>query len=134
MKLSKTIIASGGVIIEKNKVLLNKHGKDNFWKFPGGEVENFDVSLEATAMREAREEMGIGIKILYSLRPIMIKKDGQIIILIHWLARRIGKIKQGTDIRDWAWIDIKKLPEDCAPNIKPIIKEYCIWKCIKSTT
>ena len=33
--MPKIIIVSGPVIIENNKVLLNKHGEDNFWKFCG---------------------------------------------------------------------------------------------------
>lgn len=37
---AKFIIASGPVIIENNKVLLNRHGEDDkakeYWKFVGG--------------------------------------------------------------------------------------------------
>lgn len=130
MKLPKnSIIASGPVIIENGKVLLNKHGKDNFWKFPGGEVENFNKPLEATAKREVKEEMGIGIEILFPLRPMMIKKDGKVVILIHWLAKRVGEIKPGKDIREWAWLDMKKLPRDVAPNVKEIVKDFLKCSC-----
>ena len=34
--MSQIIITSGSVIVENNKVLLNKDKKDNFWKFCGG--------------------------------------------------------------------------------------------------
>jgi len=34
----KIIIASGPVIVENNKVLLNQHGDTDFWKFCGGKV------------------------------------------------------------------------------------------------
>jgi len=132
MQLPKgSIIVSGPVIIEKGKVLLNRHGKDNFWKFPGGEVEDFTTSLEANAAREAKEEMGIGIEILFPLKPIMIKKDGKMILLIHWAAKRVGKIKPGKDIREWDWFDVHKLPKDCAPNIMPVIKELTNCTCCK---
>ena len=58
------IIASGPVIIEKNKVLLNQHGEDSFWKFIGGRIEDADFedetnSLEITCKRKVKEEMGI---------------------------------------------------------------------------
>ena len=53
----KTIIASGPVIIEDNKVLLNrenKNGQITEWFFPGGEVEDFDISLEEACKREVK--------------------------------------------------------------------------------
>ena len=62
--MQKIIIASGPVIVENNKVLLNKHGEDNFWKFCGGRVEDFEIDLEETAKREVNEEMGLEIEIL----------------------------------------------------------------------
>lgn len=126
------IIAAGPVIIEDNKVLLNKHGEDNFWKFVGGRIESFDFedetrSLENACRREVQEEMGFDVKIIRSLKPMMIKhptkKDTQV-ILIHFLSQRLGEIKLGTDIREHAWFDINNLPKDCAPNIKPVIEDY----------
>ncbi|KKP58056.1 MAG: hypothetical protein UR51_C0009G0109 [Candidatus Moranbacteria bacterium GW2011_GWF1_34_10] len=59
--MNKIIIASGPVIVEDNKVLLNQHGDTEFWKFCGGRVENFDDNLIESAKREAREEMGISL-------------------------------------------------------------------------
>lgn len=124
-QFKEIIIASGPVIIENNKVLLNKHGDDNFWKFCGGRVEDFSkLSLEEHAKREVKEEMGIDIEIIRPLNPIMIEVDGKLIILIHYLANRVGKIKPGPDIKEWKWFDISNLPDDCAPNIKLIIEEY----------
>ena len=118
-------IASGPVIIENNKVLLNKHGEDNFWKFPGGKVEDYESNLAKNTEREVKEEMGIDIKIT-NTKPIIIytkKDDGTDVILVHFTAKRIGEIKPGKDIREWDWIDINNLPNDCAPNIKPVIEQ-----------
>ena len=126
------IIASGPVIIEDNKVLLNQHGEDNFWKFVGGRIENSDFkdetnSLETACKREVKEEMGIEVEIIRSLKPMMIshptKKDTKV-ILVHFLSRRIGEIEPGEDIREWDWFDIDNLPEDCAPNIGPVVEDY----------
>lgn len=50
--MPKIIIASGPVIVEDGKVLLNQHGDTTFWKFCGGRVENFDASLVENARRE----------------------------------------------------------------------------------
>ena len=62
--MQKIIIASGPVIVENNKVLLNQHGDTTFWKFCGGRVENFETDLIENAQREVKEEMGIDIEIL----------------------------------------------------------------------
>ena len=47
----KIIIASGPVIVENGKVLLNKHGEDGFWKFCGGRVEDYTTNLVENAQR-----------------------------------------------------------------------------------
>ncbi len=117
-----SIIASGPVIIEDNRVLLNQHGEDSFWKFPGGTVEDFTVSLEDNAKREAKEELGIDIQIIRPLKPLLVQKpSGEVVVLIHFLAKRIGEITPGADIREWNWFDVKNLPENLAPNIKPVL-------------
>lgn len=120
------IIASGPVIIENNKVLLNKHGDDNFWKFPGGKVEDFDLSLEEIAKKEVKEEMGIDVEIIKPLRTLLLPKPNEhdsYVVLVHFLAKRIGEIKPGKDIREWKWIEINNLPEDVAPNVKEVINK-----------
>ncbi len=123
-----SIIASGPVIIENNRVLLNKEQKPTGltpWFFPGGKVENFDLPLEDTCMREAREEMGIEIEIIKPLKTTLQKMpDGTVTILVHFLAKRIGEIKPGKDIIEWKWHDIHNLPKDCAPNVYEVIKNY----------
>ncbi len=119
------IIAAGPVIIEDNKVLVNKHGDTDFWKFPGGKMENFDeLDLQNVAKREVKEEMGIDIEIIKPMSTLMAKKDDKVVVMVHFLAKRIGEIIPGEDIREWEWLDINNLPEDIGPNIKPIIEEY----------
>jgi ADP-ribose pyrophosphatase YjhB (NUDIX family) len=92
--------------------------------FPGGEVEEFDKSLEEACEREVGEEMGIKVKIVKPLKPIMLYKDGKVILLIHYLANRIGEVTPGKDIVAWDWHPINNLPEDCAPNVYEVIKDY----------
>ncbi|MCB9798967.1 NUDIX hydrolase [Candidatus Nomurabacteria bacterium] len=131
MKLPEnTIVASGPVIIENDKVLLNKEIKpsgETPWLFPGGEVEDFDVSFEQACVREAKEEMGIDVTIIRPLRPMHVYRPDapdKMAILIHYLATRIGEIKPAENISKWNWFDIHNLPDDCAPNIAPVIEEY----------
>lgn len=99
------------MIVENNKVLLNKHGEDNFWKFCGGRVEDFEIDLEETAKREVNEEMGLEIEILNNSPYFFYtkkEKEGALIsvVLVHFLAKRLNEIKPGEDIKEWAFLKI----------------------------
>lgn len=126
----ESIIASGPVIIEDGKVLLNKEKKETGptpWLFPGGQVEQFDITLEEACRREVKEEMGIDVDIIRPIKPMIVRrpeKPDKLVILIHYLATRIGEVAPGADIIDWGWFDIHNLPEDCAPSVKAVIEEY----------
>lgn len=124
------IIASGPVIVENSKVLLNKDEKDNFWKFCGGRIEENDINLKDTAKREIKEEMGVGIEISGN-NPYFFyiekEKEGKTvsIVLVHFIAKRIGEIIPGKDIKEWRWIDLNDLDrENLAPNIIPTLKYF----------
>lgn len=115
------------MIIENGRVLLNRDGDDKFWKFPGGLLENWhfknlDQALEETAKREVKEELGIGIKIIRPLKPMLVKSGQTYYLLIHYLAKRIGKIKMGGETIEWRWFPFKQLPKNLAPNIRPVLK------------
>lgn len=130
------IVASGPVIIENGQVLLNRHGetseKAKLWKFVGGSVDvndykDSDDILRDACREEVKEEMGIDVEIITPLKPMLVERPdnhGGFVVLIHYLATRIGDIKPREDIIEWKWFDIDKLPADCAPNIKPVIGEY----------
>ncbi len=127
--MAKIIIASGPVIVENNKVLLNQHGDTDFWKFCGGRVEDMEQTLLVAAQREAKEEMGIDIEILkpepfitWTYKDLPTGRTD--VLLAHFLAKRIGEIKPGADIREWQWFDIDKLPPKLAPNIIPVLKYF----------
>lgn len=128
--MSKIIIASGPVIVEDNRVLVNKHGDTTFWKFCGGKVEDFNDTLISAARREAMEEMGIEIEVL-DQNPFITfttkeSPDGGTtdVILVHYLTKKIGEIKPGADIREWNWLDISNLPDDVGPNIVPALRHF----------
>lgn len=122
---NNVIIASGPVIIKDNKVLLNKHGESNLWKFPGGDIYEPVGDLEMWAVKRASEEMGLDIKLKKPIKPMVLWQDDQVIILIHYLAELLNEeYKPAEYIREHAWLDIDNLPEDCSPNILPVINEY----------
>ena len=124
--MSKIILASGPVIVEKGKVLLNKHGDDKFWKFCGGRVEDFDSDLQEAAKRETKEEMGIDIEIIDKEPFLMhVRKDDKDVILVHYNAKRVGEIAPGADIKEWKWVPLADLEkEDLAPNIIPALVHF----------
>src|SRR3989338_2868684 len=127
--MAKIIIASGPIIVEDNKVLLNQHGDAAFWKFCGGRVEDYETDLIENARREVKEEMGIGIEVLdetpFITHTTKETAEGKIdVLLVHYLAKRIGEIKPGLDIREWDWFDLDNLPENLAPNIIPVLKYF----------
>ena len=123
------MIASGPVIVENNKVLLDQHGDTDFWKFCGGRTENLEDNLIDIARKKVKDELGIGIEILNETPYLMhtVKKTPEEtfdVILVHYLAKRIGEIKPSSEIRQWDWLDINNLPDDLAPNILPTLKHF----------
>ncbi|MDD4902417.1 MAG: NUDIX hydrolase [Patescibacteria group bacterium] len=132
--MTKIIIVSGPVIVENGQVLLNKHGDTTFWKFCGGQVEDFDLDLEEAAAREVKEEMGIGIKVIdhepFITHAVKETPAGKLdVILVHYLAERIGEIKPGADIQKWEWIPLEDLKEEeLGPNVIPALRHFGFWE------
>ncbi len=126
-----TVVAAGPIIIEDGKILLCREIKYDgiespFLMLPGGGVEITDEDFEATCKREAKEELGIDLKIIRPLQPLFKKrpdKDG-FVILIHFLAQRVGEIKPGKQIVEWGWFDINNLPANVTPSIAEVIQSY----------
>ncbi len=122
---NNVVIASGPVIIKNNQVLLNKHGESNLWKFPGGDITKATGDLEIWAQKKVKEEMGLDVKIIRPLKPMVIWQESEVIILIHYLAELVSEeIKPADYIKEYKWLDIDKLPTDCSPNIKAVLEGY----------
>ena len=124
-KENLTSIASGPVIIQDGRVLLDKHGDDGMWKFPGGAVES-DNNFEENAIREAREELNIDVELVGEPYVIsFIKESGEVMVLIHYAAKIVsGEPRSGRDVDEFDWFDINILPDGCAPNIKPAVEFF----------
>ncbi len=128
----KFIIASGPVIIENGKLLVNKDNKDDFYKLPGGTVEKGDSLVDA-CHREVKEENNAEIEIICPLNPMIIYKNPQTekemtIVLIHYLSKlkNKDKIKAVPPIQEVKWLDIEEIKEGkylVAPNIKFLIEK-----------
>ena len=74
---SKVDFASGGIAIDKDRVLIVKNkpdptrGGDGYWGFPKGHLEEGETPIQA-AIREVQEETGFIVVIGESLKPISV--------------------------------------------------------------
>jgi len=129
----KSIVASGPVIVEDGKLLVNKDRKDDFYKLPGGTVEPDTEDLEEACHRETREENGGEIEIIKPLHPMIIWKNPQTdekmaILLIHYKAKLLNKneVKPIEPVIEVTWLDIEEMKQgkhNIAPNIKFLIEK-----------
>ena len=129
----KHIIASGPVIFEDGKLLVNKDDKDDFYKLPGGTIEEGVEDLEQACLRETKEEINGEVEIIKPLHPMILWKNPQTsekmcILLIHYLAKLKNKseIKPMPPIKEVKWLDIEEIKQgkhNVAPNIKFLIEK-----------
>jgi 8-oxo-dGTP diphosphatase len=140
MKPGKDYIGVGiGLLIQNDKgeFLFGKRGPASkneklHWEIPGGAVEYGDT-LANTAIREAREELGVDIEIVAQCGAIdhFIPKDGH-----HWVAVTfLCRIKPGQAPRimepekciELRWCKLNKLPAPLSTATAPTIKAYKTW-------
>jgi ADP-ribose pyrophosphatase YjhB (NUDIX family) len=126
--MDRLIVASGPVIVENNKVLLDKDYKEDIWKFCGGKIRE-DENLTSAAQRRPKEELGIDVEILdknpfitFAVKETPERKID--VILVHFLAKKTGEIKPEENIQKWGWFDLNNLPENLGPNIIPALKHF----------
>ena len=127
------IIASGPVIIEDGKLLVDKDDKDDFYKLPGGRVEDGDKSLEYTCIRETKEETNGEVQIIKKLSTMTLDKNPQTgksmkIELHHFLSKlgNTNEIKPIPPIKEVKWLSIEEIKQgkyNVAPNIKFLIEK-----------
>ena len=135
----QTMIVSGPVIVQPIdgvlKTLLVKHGDQPItelkWKFCGGKLLK-GFSLRENAIRESKEEIGVKIKIIDDLPTLELWNEipetgndkPELIVLVHYLAEINKEPQAGPEIIDMQWFNINSLPDNCSPNVKPIIDYY----------
>ncbi len=127
---SELTIAAGCVIVQDGKVLLIRDDKDDFWKFPGGTIRT-DESWEQAAVRECYEESGLTVLNMDDLPFVLtFEKDKEgvrkMYILIHYFVQKYEGVMNPIrfDVEVCEWLDIDDLPEDCGPNVKPVVEHF----------
>jgi len=103
-----------GIIVDQQEIVLihRMRGSDNYYVFPGGGVEEGE-DLETALKREAREELGIDIKMLRKVYTFIDKDDSRQEFYVCSVAG--GKIGTGkgpefTEYKDRGTYSPLKLP------------------------
>lgn len=124
----KKIQLSGCAIIENEKLLVIWKRKHNHYELPGGKVEEGET-LEQTAIRETKEEIGCDVELLKYLGYIDFHINGKDYRSHTYLA----KIKEGQEpkimepevFRDILWLPIREYKQyPVAPNVKQFCEDY----------
>ena len=122
-------IVTDCVIIKDGKILLIKRGHEPFkgmWAIPGGRLED-DETVEECCLREAKEEIGVDVKIarlvgVYS-NP---KLEPEKFVVIAFLCdiKDDTKVKAGSDAVEFKWVDLEDVKNmKLAADHKKIIED-----------
>ena len=127
----KNILKLAGVIIlNDNKELLLLHRntvKRTQWEIPGGKVEK-DELLENAAIREAREELGVEIKIIKELGNMNFCEDNNTMNYTWFLAHINEGIPQIMEkdkfdiLKYWSLNELKVIVNELSPNTQNFLK------------
>ncbi|MCX6742583.1 MAG: hypothetical protein NTX24_05460 [Candidatus Pacearchaeota archaeon] len=147
VKMGKSVIASGPIIIQNKKMLVVLDDKDPFLKFPGGSLFK-GKTLKETCILETKLEIKCDIGIIKELEPMLLWKCLKIkdfrhpknakhflgkphtgekipVILIHWLAKikKGQKPSKGKHTKKIIWIDSHYKGYKLAPNVQYFLKK-----------
>ena len=115
------------LIIEYNKgiILINRKNPPEGWALPGGFVD-YGESLEAAAVREAREETGLEVELLRQFHAYSDpKRDPRHhTITIVFIAKAKGKAIAGDDAKELGLFNKDTLPDRLAFDHRDIINDY----------
>ena len=116
------------IIIELEKhgiVLIQRKNPPFGWALPGGFVD-YGESLESAALREAREETGLDVELLYQLGAYSDpeRDPRHHTISVVFVARATGEPKAADDAEDVGVFDPNSLPEQLAFDHAKILQDY----------
>jgi len=110
----------------KSKVLLVRNLDHSSWSFPGGAVEPGE-SLARAAIREAKEETGLDVKVfgILSVNECRFEKWDEHAIFFVFRAEAVGgaeEISRPDEIAELVWVDLDQADE-YMPYYKTSIRE-----------
>lgn len=127
------------IVIEKNgKVVLIERGRPPFkgkFAFPGGFID-WGERPEKAAIREAREETGLKVKLIDILGYYSVENDPRgHIVTTAFVAKPVsGKLLANDDAKKAFWINPRKvIKSQIVKNHFIALKDYLKWKRNKKT-
>lgn len=132
MEKKKNPLPTVDVIIELNKggiVLIERGNPPHGWALPGGFVD-IGETLEEAAIREAREETGLDVRLFTQLHAYSgPKRDPRFhTITVVFVAQAEGVPKPGDDAKGLGVFGEDKLPAPMAFDHREILRDYFRWK------
>lgn len=128
------LICGASVIIFNNagEVLMQHRSDNDCWCFPGGSIE-LGENLEETARREVLEETGLELGDLklfgvFSGKELhYIYPNGDEVYIVDTVftsSSYSGDLKINEESRELKFFEIKNIPKNISPPVKPIVKEF----------
>ena len=117
--------------MEGGGIVLIKRKKPPFgWALPGGFVD-YGESLEAAAVREAREETSLTVELQYQLGAYSdpARDPRQHSISVVFVAKASGMPVAADDAEDVGVYDLNSLPASLAFDHKKILQDY-LKRCL----
>lgn len=94
------------------RILISRRKDDDsfggYWEFPGGGREA-DETLEACAVREVREELGVTVAAERLMRVIENPYPGKQLKLVFFLCRHVAGEPQTIECAEARWVDPHEL-------------------------
>jgi ADP-ribose pyrophosphatase YjhB (NUDIX family) len=129
-------VPTADVIIElddKGIVLIKRKNPPYGWAIPGGFVE-YGETLEDTAVREAREETGLTVKLICQLHTYSApdRDPRHHTITTVFIAKATGTPEAADDAADIGVFTEDTLPDEIAFDHKKILTDYFRWRKAKN--
>ena len=124
------ILASGCVVYRDDEVLLmhrvNCPKFNDVWSNPGGKIKRGEIA-EAAAIRETREELGIGVKIIIPLGTYLDYERDTVAGRFHGflaeLAEGTPTIREPEKCDGLEWFPFRRIPSHVAPYTMKYLDE-----------